>query len=166
MIKDPFMRVYSIDNSNPRYDIVNKIYQNTGSATNKGIELLLSQQVSKPWKLSGSLNLYENIVNAYSGTLLFPYERPFTIEETSDLTLDFKVNNQISLPKQLQFQLTAVYYGPKNLPQGKQWERSSMDAGLKKTFAVFRQSALRRLRNGHYDAGKIPFAQATGLFHQ
>jgi hypothetical protein len=40
------------------------------------------------------------------------------------------------------------------------------DAGLKKTFAVFRQSALRRLRNGHYDAGKIPFAQATGFFHQ
>lgn len=132
LIKDPFMRVYSMDNSNPQYDIVNKIYQNTGSSTNTGLELLLSQQASKIWKLSGSINLYGNVVDAYKGTLLFPYERPFYIEETSDFTWDFKVNNQITLPLQLQLQLTGVYYGPKNLPQGKQWARSSVDAGLKK----------------------------------
>lgn len=133
LINDPFMRVYSIDNSNPQYNIVNKIYQNTGRSTNTGVELLFSQQVSKPWKLSGSINIYENVNKAFQGTLLFPYKRSFAIEETSDLSWDLKINNQIVLPKQWQIQLTAIYYGPKNLPQGKQWERSSIDAGLKKS---------------------------------
>jgi len=133
IINDPYMRVYSIDNSNPQYSIVNKIYQNTGRASNTGMELLLSQQMAKVWKLSGSITGYNNVNDAYVGTLLFPYERPFSIEETSDVTWDFKVNNQFVLPKQVQIQLTAVYYGPKNLPQGNQWARSSIDAGLKKS---------------------------------
>lgn len=135
-INDPFMRVYSIDNSNSNYDIVNKIYQNTGHSTNTGFEVLVSQQVSKPWKLSGSINAYENVNDAYQGLLLFPYERSFSIEETSDLSWDFKLNNQILLPKKIQIQLTAIYYSPKNLPQGKQYARSSIDAGFKK--AVFK----------------------------
>ncbi len=132
-IKDPFMRVYSMDTSNPNYDIVNKIYQNTGRSKNSGFELLVSQQILKSWKLSGSINAYENVNEAYQGLLLFPYERSFSIEETSDLSWDFKINNQILLPKKIQIQATAIYYSPKNLPQGKQYARSSIDLGLRKT---------------------------------
>ena len=63
--------------------------------------------------------------------LLFPYERPFSIEKTTDNSADIKINNQFILPHDFQVQLTALYYTPKNIPQGKQMARSSIDIGLK-----------------------------------
>ena len=132
MIEDAFQRVYSIDDSNPDYSIINKIYQNTGSARNTGIELIFSQQILEAWKLSGSINGYKNEIDAYTGVLYFPYERTFSIDKTTDKTWDLKLNNQISLSKGFEVQLTGVYYAPKNIPQGKQMARSSVDLGLKK----------------------------------
>lgn len=132
IIEDAFQRVYSIDDSNPDYSIINKIYQNTGSATNTGIELVFSQNIKDFWKLSGSLNGYNNVIDEYQGTMLFPTQRPFTIAESSDKTWDVKLNNQFDLPKGMQIQLTGVYYAPKDIPQGKQLARSSVDLGIKK----------------------------------
>ncbi len=134
LITDPFMRIYSIDDTNISYDIINKIYQNTGNATNTGGEVLISQQVASWWKLSGSINLYANVIQAFEGTLLFPYERPFGIDRSTDFSYDFKLINQVSLPWNLQLQLSGVYYSPKRIPQGEQLARSSIDIGLKKTF--------------------------------
>lgn len=132
MIKDQYMRIFSIDDSNPDYDIVNKIYQNTGNATNTGIELLLSQDMTRNWKLSASFNWYANHIDNYTGSLLFPYVRPFFIEKSTDNAGDFKINNEVTLPKNWTLQLTGLYYSDKNIPQGKQLSRSSIDAGIKK----------------------------------
>jgi outer membrane receptor protein involved in Fe transport len=132
MIKDQYRRIFSLDESNPDYDIVNKIYQNTGYATNTGIELLLSQDITQNWKLSASLNWYVNSIDHYTGTLLFPYVRPFFIEKSSDKAGDFKINNEITLPGNWALQLTGLYYSDMNIPQGKQLSRSSVDVGLKK----------------------------------
>ncbi len=132
MIDDPFMRIYAIDSSNTDYNIINRIYQNTGSATNTGIELILTQDIKDIAKLSGSFNWYNNHLAAYTGTLFFPYERPFRIAESDDYTWDFKLNGLLNLPRQMQLQLTGIYYAPKNIPQGRQLSRSSVDIGLKK----------------------------------
>jgi outer membrane receptor protein involved in Fe transport len=132
-IKDPYTRIYSIDTTSTDYNIVNKIYQNVGSAANKGIELIVSQDITKFWKATASCNWYMNTIREYTGTLLFPYERDFVIPETTDVSADLKLNNQFTLPWKTQFQLTALYYTPKNIPQGKQMARSSVDLGLKKT---------------------------------
>lgn len=132
IIEDAFQRVYSIDESNPDYSIINKIYQNTGSARNTGMELVFSQSIRDFWKLSGSFNGYNNEIDAYSGVLYFPYERPFSIDKTSDKTWDAKLNNQFELKKDWEIQLTGVYYAEKNIPQGKQLARSSVDLGIKK----------------------------------
>lgn len=132
IIDDAFQRVYSIDESNTDYTIINKIYQNTGSATNSGAELVFSQQVLKEWKISGSFNAYNNEIDTYSGTMYFPYERPFSIDATSDKTWDAKLNNQIILKNGFEIQLTGVYYAEKDIPQGKQFSRSSVDLGIKK----------------------------------
>lgn len=132
IINDAFQRVYSIDDSNPDYSIINKIYQNTGSAQNTGVELIFSQELMDAWKISGSINGYKNEIDAYSGVLYFPYERPYSIEKASDNTWDFKLNNLIKLPNGVELQVTGVYYAPKNIPQGKQMARSSVDLGLKK----------------------------------
>ncbi len=132
MIEDAYQRIYSMDESNNQYSIVNKIYQNTGNATNTGLEVVFSQRVTEGWDLSGSLNWYNNIIDAYQGTLYFPYERIFSINESDDNTWDFKLNNQIELPMGIQIQLTGIYYAPKYIPQGKQLARSSIDLGIKK----------------------------------
>ncbi|SDQ96261.1 outer membrane beta-barrel protein [Flagellimonas zhangzhouensis] len=134
MIKDQYMRVYSIDASNPDYDIVNRIYQNTGRATNTGVELLLAQDISDKVKVSGTFNWYSNAIDAYQGTLLFPYERTFTVEESTADAWNAKLNAELQLEHDLAIQLTGIYYSDKNIPQGKELSRSSVDLGLKKSF--------------------------------
>ncbi len=133
MIKDQYMRIYSIDDSNPDYDIVNRIYQNTGSATNTGIELLFSQDITNTFKLSASFNGYVNAIDAYQGTLLFPFERAFFIDESTDEAWDAKLTSEFKLPLEISAQFTGVYYSAKNIPQGEQLSRYSLDFGLKKS---------------------------------
>ncbi|WP_149276334.1 TonB-dependent receptor domain-containing protein [Pareuzebyella sediminis] len=132
IIKDQYMRIFAIDNSNPDYDIVNRIYQNTGSATNTGIEFLLSQDISNSFKISATANYYMNAIDAYQGSLLFPFERPFSIEESSEGAWDAKLTSEFKLPWEISAQLTGVYYSNRNIPQGEQLSRSSIDFGLKK----------------------------------
>lgn len=131
-IVDPFIRVFDIDNSNADYDIVNRIYQNVGSASNDGFEIIFSQDVLQSWQLTGSLNWYENQIDRYETELLFPVLRPFTVEESSDDTWNFNLNNQIDLPYQMRMQLSFTYYAQKNFAQGEEAARSSFDFGLTK----------------------------------
>lgn len=132
-IDSPFLRIFNIDDSNPNYDIINKIYQNVGSGSNQGFEVLLSQSIKDYWKISSSFNWYNNKIDAFTGTLLFPFERTFSIPTSKDQTWDIKINNQINLPKKTQIQLTAIYLAPKNIPQGRQLSRSSIDIGIQKS---------------------------------
>jgi len=134
LIDDPYSRVYSIDTSNTLYNIVNKIYQNTGSGSNTGFEVIFSQDIADLWKISISLNAYRNVIDPYTGTLLFPIDREFIIERTEDNTWDMKFNNQLRLPAGIQLQINYVYYAPKNIAQGRQLARSSLDLGVKKSF--------------------------------
>lgn len=133
LIDNPFTRVYGIDTTSIQYDIVNRIYQNVGSGTQAGIEILASQQLTKAWKISGSFNLYENTIEAFRGEFLFPYVRSFSLPQTQSTTWDLKVNNQFQLSEGWQIQLTGLYYAPINIPQGKQLSRASIDLGLKKS---------------------------------
>ncbi len=131
-IKDPFTRIYAIDTTNQDYNIINKIYQNVGSGTNTGFEFIVSQSISDFWKLDGSFNWYQNVIEAHEGRLLFPYERSFFIEKSVENTWNAKINNQVQLPKDTQLQLTFAYYASANIAQGHQHARSSLDLGLRK----------------------------------
>lgn len=133
IIQDQYMRIFAIDDSNPDYDIVNRIYQNTGSATNTGVELLLSQDMTTNWKMSGSLNWYSNAIDDYQGTLLFPFERDFTIDASTANAYDLKLNTEFNLPKDYTIQLTGIYFSKRNIPQGEELARSSVDFGVKKS---------------------------------
>ncbi len=133
LIESPFLRIFSLDETSDPYNVVNKIYHNVGSATNSGVELVFSESIGNFWKLSGSLNWFVNIIDAYDGMLLFPYERPFRIERTEDNTWNAKLNNQFTLPGKTQLQLTFIYEAPKNIPQGRQLSRASLDLGVKKS---------------------------------
>ncbi|MGB3774056.1 MAG: outer membrane beta-barrel family protein, partial [Leeuwenhoekiella sp.] len=132
-IDGAFQRIYSIDDSNTDYDIVNRIYQNTGKSTNTGIEILFSQDISDYWKLTSSANLYHNKIDDFEGILLFPYRRPFFIERSNATAGDFKVSNTFQLPWNLEAQLTGIWFSKRNIPQGEELARSSVDIGLKKS---------------------------------
>lgn len=124
---DAFQRIFNIDGSNPDYDIINRIYQNTGRATNTGLELLWSQEIKDFWKFSLGTNFYQIDIEGYSGTLLFPTVRSFTLEASTGNSFDLKFNNQFTLPKNWKVQLTAIYLAPRNIPQGRELTRSSVD---------------------------------------
>jgi outer membrane receptor protein involved in Fe transport len=129
-IDDPFTRVFAIDPSNTTYDIVNRVYQNVGSGTNTGLEMLFTKDAGEFWELSGSVNWYDNVVDAAETTLLFPIPRPFSIPETKDNTWDLKLNSLFEAPGGFRVQLSLVYYAEKNIAQGRQDSRSSVDIGL------------------------------------
>ena len=131
-IDDPFIRVFDIDASDPRYDIINRIYTNVGHATNDGIELVLTQNIGDFWDLSGSVNWFTNDVERYDTELLFPYPRPFTVPASSDDTWTLNLNNEIDLPLAMRLQLSLTYYAPRNFAQGRDAARSSFDIGLRK----------------------------------
>jgi outer membrane receptor protein involved in Fe transport len=129
-IKDPYMRIYTADTTNADYDVIIKIYANTGSATNKGLELVFSQQILGFWKLSGNANFYMNSIGAYTGEVRFPYVHSFDISPSVENTWDTKISNQFKVSDNLELQLIALYMAPKNIPQGKQYARSSLDLGV------------------------------------
>ncbi len=131
-INDQYMRIFSIDDSNPDYDIINRIYENTGRATNSGIEMLFSQDLTTTWKIGATVNWYVNEIDAFQGTLLFPFERSFTINNSSNNAWDTKINMELKLPRQYVAQITWVYFSKRNIPQGEQLARSSLDLGIKK----------------------------------
>lgn len=132
-ITDAFIRIFAIDDSNPRYDIVNKIYHNVGRSRQTGLELTGSHRLGANAQLSGSINWYRTDIDAYDTVLYFPYTRPFRLAASSAHTWDFKLNSQWRLPAGFQLQTGYVYYAARNVAQGRELPRSSLDLTVKRT---------------------------------
>jgi hypothetical protein len=126
-IEDAFQRIYAIDSSNPDYDIINKLYQNVGRATQTGVQLVAEQQVATPWRLSGSVNWYVHDIDDLQTTLFFPTERPFFAAGSRDNTWDLTVNNRFRFPAGQEIQLSFINYAARNAHQGREHARSSLD---------------------------------------
>ena len=94
---------------------------------------MFSQNLAAFWKFNGSFNWYVNAIDAYTGTLLFPTVRPFSIPQSEDNTWNLKLNTLLTLPRKTQLQASFIYEAPKNIPQGRQFARSSLDVGIKKS---------------------------------
>ena len=129
-ITDAFFRILAVDDSNPTYDIVNRIFENAGDSTQTGVEVLLEQDLSAPWRLTGGVNWYLNDIDAFDTILLFPTTRPFALAASTDDTWDLTLNNQLQLPGSIEVQLSFVYYAERNIPQGTERARSSLDLAL------------------------------------
>lgn len=162
-IDDPFTRVFAIDPTNQDYDIINRVYQNVGSGSNTGLELILIQDVGENWELSGSVNWYDNVIDADVVTLLFPIERPFIVERSQDNTWDFKINNLFELPRGLEFQVSVVYYAEKNIAQGRQAARSSVDLGVSKSIMDDRAEIVFSVVDLFNDFGIKQFISGDGF---
>jgi outer membrane receptor protein involved in Fe transport len=109
-ISDSFLRVFAIDDSNPHYDIVNRIVENAGNSKQTGVQWLGAQQVFEPWRITGSVNWFQNDISPLETTLLFPTRRPFSLAGSNDHTWDLTINNRFVLPRgfELQARTTSV----------------------------------------------------------
>ena len=125
-------RVYTEDNSSG-YSIVNTIPANLGRAIHAGVDISWQQVFGKNFKITSSLTAYQNHINAFSGINYYPLEQPFTNAASTTTTGNFKVIGNVKLPKQLDVQLSSVYYAPDIIPQGKVKSRYSLDFGMKRT---------------------------------
>jgi outer membrane receptor protein involved in Fe transport len=130
-ITDAFLRVFAIDDSNPSYDIVNRIYENAGNSRQTGVQALIGHDVGTRWRLSGNVNWFRNEIDPLETTLLFPTRRAFALPGSNDHTWDLTVNNMVRLPRAIEVQGNYVYYAARSVPQGRQRARSSFDLAAK-----------------------------------
>ncbi|MEZ5656366.1 MAG: TonB-dependent receptor [Sphingobium sp.] len=133
-IEDAFQRIYAIDQTNTTYNIINKIYANTGKASNTGGELIAHWKVAKDVKVNASLNAFRVHRDAARITLLFPYVRSLTLPKTSDFTWDGKLGVEAPLGKSTKMQVNGIYYAARDIAQGRQAARGSVDFSLSRTF--------------------------------
>lgn len=139
-ISDAFQRIYAIDESNTIYNIVNKIYQNTGKAQNSGVELIGNWKPGKTVKINGSLNAYKIKREAAQVDLLFPYRRSLLLPATSDFTWDAKLGLEAALDSRTTMQANGIHYAGRAIAQGRQAARKSLDLSLARTFGKFKAS--------------------------
>lgn len=134
-VSDAFLRIFAIDDSNPSYDIVNRIFENAGNFRQSGVQLTASQQIVRPWRLTASVNWFQNDIDALDTMLFFPTRRPFSLSASKDHTWDMTLNNRFVLPGGLELQGNYIRYAPRNVPQGRERARSSLDFSAKKPLA-------------------------------
>jgi outer membrane receptor protein involved in Fe transport len=132
-ISDAFQRIFAIDDSDPDYDIVNKIYENAGNSRQTGLQVIVEQDMGERWDMSGSVNWFRNRIDAFETTLLFPTSRPFSLAASTDDTWDLSINNLVRFPAALELQLSYIYYAARNVPQGRERGRSSVDLAVSRS---------------------------------
>jgi outer membrane receptor protein involved in Fe transport len=140
-ISDSFLRIFAIDDSNPNYDIVNRIFENAGNSKQTGVQVLLAQSVGL-WRGTSNVNWFMNDIDALETVLLFPIRRPFAVAGSSGDTWDLTLNNRFQLPRAIELQANYIYYAGRNVPQGRERPRSSFDVAARWPFVNERAELL------------------------
>jgi len=82
--------------------------------------------------MTGSVNWFQNDIEALDTVLFFPTRRPFTLSGSKDRTWDMTLNNRFLLPRGVELQANYIRYASRNVPQGRERARSSLDFSAKK----------------------------------
>ena len=117
-------------------DTTNLIYnisQNADKSYNKGIEVVITQELSNKINLNLNLNGYHNKIDAFTVVNQYPVVNTFTAESQAIYSGNIKVNANFKFDSNTEAQLTAIYLAPDIIPQGTIDARFSLDAGIKKT---------------------------------
>jgi len=89
--------------------------------------VLLEQQIAPLWRVSGNVNWFTIEMNELHTTLLFPTARPFNLAGSRNDTWDFTISNLLQLPSDVEARVGHTYFAARNVPQGRQHARSSLD---------------------------------------
>ena len=99
-------------------------FQNLNSSKMTGLELTSRNQLFKWWSLTSNFNIYRSVLQGTSeaGEL-----------NTEQINWNIRLQSQIKLPADIDFQTTIFYQGPRNIPQGRFYGYNGVDIGLKKS---------------------------------
>lgn len=122
-----------ISSSIPNSNLIYAIFQNVNKSSNTGVEIILSQDVTKWYSSNLNLNAYNNQIGAFTVQNLYPEPNTFSANKQNVFSGNIKWNNTLHLSKKVDAQVTAVYLAPDIIPQGKIKSRFSIDLGLKKS---------------------------------
>lgn len=117
----------------PGSTIVYSVMQNAGRSYNSGLEVLLSQDITKYFTFNLNMTGYHNRINTFSVTNQYPTPTEYTAPMEQIISGNVKLNTFFHLPLKFEIQLSAVYYAPDLIPQGRIGQRFSLDLGVKKT---------------------------------
>ena len=116
----------------PNSVVLFNIFQNIGQSSNVGVELVWQQDAAKWLNFNASINIYQNTIEAFTITNLYPVPTTYTGQKQQLTSGNFKANALIHLPQGFDWQITSIYLAPDLIPQGKIERRYSLDMGLKK----------------------------------
>lgn len=116
----------------PNSTLVYSVMQNAGRSYNTGLELTVSQDITKLFSFNINLIGYHNRFNAFTITNQYPVATVFSAPTREIFSGNAKLNTFFHLPLQFELQLTGIYYAPDLIPQGKIGQRFSLNVGLKK----------------------------------
>jgi len=119
----------TVDSSN----LIYAIFQNAGKSNRSGIESILSQKVSDVFSYNLGINVYYNQIEAFSVQNLYPVVHTFSAEKQTALSGNTKLNTSFHFKKDWDVQLTAIYFAPDIIPQGRIDARFTLNLGLKKS---------------------------------
>ena len=112
--------------------IIYAIFQNVNKSYNTGLELVFNQKLSQAYSMNLNLNGYHNQIDAFQVINLYPVVNNFSAPKQEIVSGNIKLNNIFHLAHQIDLQLTAIYLAPDIIPQGKIFQRYSLDFGIKK----------------------------------
>lgn len=118
----------------PNSNLIYAIFQNGGKSYNTGLEIVLSQELTKWYSFNLNTNGYLNQINAFTVENKYPVPNTFTATNQEIISGNIKLNNAFHFSKNFDAQLTANYLAPDILPQGKNAQRFTLDLGIKKSF--------------------------------
>ena len=113
-------------------NLIYATFQNVNKSYNTGIEMVLSQEISKSYSSNINLNADRNQIDAFTVENKYPTTHTFSAEQQEIFSGNIKLNNTFHFPKNIDAQLTAVYLAPDIIPQGRIKSRFSLDLGLTK----------------------------------
>ncbi|HTF17462.1 MAG TPA: outer membrane beta-barrel family protein [Chryseolinea sp.] len=116
----------------PGSNLIYNIFQNAGESYLTGLEIIIAQNVDKWATLNLNLNGYQNVIEGFTVTNLYPVESTFTAARQEIFSGSVKLNGTFHLKRKFDLQITSVYLAPDIIPQGKIYSRFSIDLGVKK----------------------------------
>ena len=116
----------------PPSTLIYTVFQNAGHSSNTGVEMILQQNISKLFSFNTNVNIYKNIIDAFSVENKYPVSSTFTAGKEKFISGNLKLNGVFHFSKQTDLQVTAVYLAKDIIPQGTIGKRFSVDMGVKK----------------------------------
>ncbi len=117
----------------PGSTLLYSVMQNAGRSYATGLDIVLSQDITKLFSFNLNLNGYHNRLNAYTVINQYPVTTTFSASVKQIFSGNVKLNTFFHLPLKFEIQLAAIYLAPDLVPQGKIGHRFTLNLGVKKT---------------------------------